>query len=344
METDKPILNGFKRIFSRTIGQNFELKKILQELRVNLNIVAENTEHQKNVIIISFLAPNSDKNIFIFNYGVVLLWAFEEEEEKEIISFFYKNCKYVINQNNNNIFNHYNYNHSKTRNDNKNPGSKTNNALGADIKNSNNQKVENSDTTQEFFYPYSDTNGNIFHFKKGEIFGISSKNRITIESNDISERLTVAFAIAQETILRHYEMDVHKVIDETKRIPIDMRDKGEINLNKKEISRNIGIIFMRRSAINLNSDILDTPDIFWNQKTELEEFYKIIRRFLDINKRVEILNKRMKILKELYDVMNNEIKTQGKFRLEWIVVYLIVIEIFVSLFWKILVKDIMRLF
>ena len=123
-----------------------------------------------------------------------------------------------------------------------------------------------------------------------------------------------------------------------------MRDKGEINLNKKEISRNIGIIFMRRSAINLNSDILDTPDIFWNQKTEVEEYYKIIRRFLDINKRVEILNKRMKILKELYDVMNNEIKTQGKFRLEWIVVYLIVIEIFVSLFWKILVKDIMRLF
>ncbi len=139
-------------------------------------------------------------------------------------------------------------------------------------------------------------------------------------------------------------MDVHKVIDETKKIPIDMRDKGEINLNKKEISRNIGIIFMRRSAINLNSDILDTPDIFWNQKTEVEEYYKIIRRFLDINKRVEILNKRMKILKELYDVMNNEIKTQGKFRLEWIVVYLIVIEIFVSLFWKILVKDIMRLF
>jgi uncharacterized Rmd1/YagE family protein len=173
---------------------------------------------------------------------------------------------------------------------------------------------------------------------------LQSKNRITIESNDISERLTVAFAIAQDTILRHYEMDVHKVIDETKKIPIDMRDKGEINLNKKEISRNIGIIFMRRSAINLNSDILDTPDIFWNQKTEVEEYYKIIRRFLDINKRVEILNKRMKILKELYDVMNNEIKTQGKFRLEWIVVYLIVIEIFVSLFWKILVKDIMRLF
>ena len=45
---------------------------------------------------------------------------------------------------------------------------------------------------------------------------------------------------------------------------------------KKEISRNIGIIFMRRSEINLNSDILDTPDIFWNQKSEIEDYYKMI--------------------------------------------------------------------
>jgi len=96
--------------------------------------------------------------------------------------------------------------------------------------------------------------------------------------------------------------------------------------------------------VNLNSDILDTPDIFWDQKSELEQYYSIVRKFFEIDKRLEIMDKRMKILKELYDVMNNEIKTQGKFRLEWIVVYLIVIEIFVSIFWKMLVKDILKLY
>jgi uncharacterized Rmd1/YagE family protein len=186
--------------------------------------------------------------------------------------------------------------------------------------------------------------GNTFYYKKGEVFNITNKNRISIESNDINEILSIAYALGQHSILSHYENEVATTIEETKKIPIEMRDKGQINLSKKEISRNIGLIFMRRSAVNLNSDILDTPEIFWEQKSEMDVFYSTIRNYLQIDKRVGILDRRMKILKELYDVMNNEIKTQGKFRLEWIVVYLIVIEIFVSVFWKMLVKDILKLY
>jgi len=185
---------------------------------------------------------------------------------------------------------------------------------------------------------------NTFYYRKGETFNISQRNKITVESNSKSEILSIVYGLAQHTILSHYESDVAVTIEETKSIPIEMRDKGRISLSKKEISRNIGLIFMRRSAVNLNSDILDTPDIFWEQKNESESFYSTTRKFLEIDKRVSVLDKRMKILKELYDVMNNEIKTQGKFRLEWIVVYLIVIEIFVSLFWKMLIKDILKLY
>ena len=45
----------------------------------------------------------------------------------------------------------------------------------------------------------------------------------------------------------------------------------------------------------------------------LENIYIQTRSYLEINKRIEILNRRMKLLKELYDVLNCEIKTQGKF-------------------------------
>jgi uncharacterized Rmd1/YagE family protein len=185
---------------------------------------------------------------------------------------------------------------------------------------------------------------NIFYYRRAEVFNISQRNKISMESNDIYEILSVAYALGQNTILSHYESEVANTIEETKRIPIEMRDKGEITLSKKEISRHIGAIFMRRSAVNLNSDILDTPDIFWDQKSEMEIYYSTIRKFLEIDKRLGILDRRMRILKELYDVMNNEIKTQGMLRLEWIVVYLVVIEIFVSIFWKMLVKDILKLY
>ena len=122
-----------------------------------------------------------------------------------------------------------------------------------------------------------------------------------------------------------------------------MRDNGVINFSINEISKKVGLIFLKRSQVNLQSDILDTPDLFW-EFDEIEGNYKRLRSHLDMNRRIEVLNKRMIILKDLYDVLNNEIKTQNKFSLVWIVVYLIVFEIFISLFWKILVKDLIGLF
>jgi uncharacterized Rmd1/YagE family protein len=244
-----------------------------------------NDSGNKNVLILS---SKDDKHIFFFEYGVIILWSFEDIEEKEIASIFAKNCKTLINK---------------------------------DVGKTNEERV--------------------FYYNKGENFEIINRNKITIESSKLAEKLSISYALSQEAILSHYEDEVDDTIEETKHIPIALRDKGEINLDTKDISRYIGMIFNKRSAVNLNSGVLDTPDI---QDSELEGVYLTIRFHLEINKRIEILNKRMKLLKELYDVLNSEIKTQGKFRLEWIVVYLIVIEIFIALFWKILVKDILKLF
>ena len=153
----------------------------------------------------------------------------------------------------------------------------------------------------------------------------------------------VIFYLKQSSILRFYESQVDITIENTKNIPLEMRDNGIINLSIKEISKKVGLIFLNRSQVNLHSDILDTPDLFWDYD-DIEGYYNKMRNLLDINRRIEILNKRMIILKDLYDVLNNEITTQNKLGLVWIVVYLIVVEIFISLFWKILVKDLIGLF
>jgi uncharacterized Rmd1/YagE family protein len=49
--------------------------------------------------------------------------------------------------------------------------------------------------------------------------------------------------------------------------------------------------------------MLDTPDCFWEQD-EYEHVYQRIRRYLEIEKRLEVLNKRLDIIKELLDLFN----------------------------------------
>lgn len=52
--------------------------------------------------------------------------------------------------------------------------------------------------------------------------------------------------------------------------------------------------------MNLNSDMLDEPDFFW-EDDEYEPLYKKMMRYLDVDNRVQILNTRLDILRELYD-------------------------------------------
>lgn len=50
--------------------------------------------------------------------------------------------------------------------------------------------------------------------------------------------------------------------------------------------------------MNLNSDMLDEPDFFW-EDDEFQPLYKKTMRYLDVDKRVEVLNTRLDILREL---------------------------------------------
>eukprot|EP00965_Chrysotila_dentata_P071567 2364289-Pleurochrysis_carterae.AAC.5 len=51
-------------------------------------------------------------------------------------------------------------------------------------------------------------------------------------------------------------------------------------------------------------------------------------RYLEVERRVEVLNKRLDIIKELFDMLANELHNSHSSMLEWIVIVLILVEVF----------------
>ena len=180
-------------------------------------------------------------------------------------------------------------------------------------------------------------------YVKGEDFNVINDRLVISTDNDPMERIAISYALAQSTILSVYEEEVDETIEETKRIPTELSLRGTISLSKKDICKNIGAIFVKRSSVNLHSDMLDTPLFFWEYQ-EWTPIYNKMRNYLDVDKRLEILNKRMDILKELYDMLNNEIKNQNEYYLEWIIIWLIVVEVLIEVVWKMMFKDIFGFF
>lgn len=156
------------------------------------------------------------------------------------------------------------------------------------------------------------------------------EDQITLHNKNILTKLAISHGIAQSVKLNNFEDLLDKTIEHAKTLPNELASRGKIGLSRKEISRKMGEIFIERNFINLHSEMLDTPEFFWNYP-ELEPFYRKAVHYLDVGKRVDILNKRLAVVHELFEILSNELRHQHSSRLELTIVILILIEIVLAL-------------
>lgn len=160
---------------------------------------------------------------------------------------------------------------------------------------------------------------------------------IIIENDDPHIKLSFSYGLSQSVKLSVFEASVEKTIDENKKIPNDLIKTGKISLSRKSLAKKIGVLFVERNFINLNSDILDTPDFFW-RRPKYDVYYDMAINFMDIKQRINLLNNRLAIIHELYEILSAELQHIHSSRLELIIIYLIMIEVILGLvrdFWRI---------
>ncbi len=168
------------------------------------------------------------------------------------------------------------------------------------------------------------------HFSFGEVAKIEEEE-IILPDRDLYTRLAISHGLAQSVKLATFENTIQKTIDTTKNIPEQLAAQGKIPLSKREIRKKMGELFVERSSVNLHSDILDVPEFFW-EHSELEALYSMIANHLDLETRIEVLNQRLDTVHDLFEMLGNELNHQHSSKLEWIIIWLIVIEVIISLF------------
>jgi uncharacterized Rmd1/YagE family protein len=156
------------------------------------------------------------------------------------------------------------------------------------------------------------------------------EDQIILPNKNILTKLALSHAIAQSVKLTTFEEVIQKTIGLTANLPIDLARKGKIGLSRRVIYRKMGEIFLERSSINLHSEILDTPEFFWDHP-KLEAIYRKMVHYLEVARRADLLNKRLNVLHELFEILSDELKHQHSSRLEWTIIILIVFEVAIAL-------------
>lgn len=66
-------------------------------------------------------------------------------------------------------------------------------------------------------------------------------------------------------------------------------------MSRKEIAQLLGKVFIQRSAVNLLSTVLDTPEFFWSAPDSMQSIYKKVCEYMELDDRVEVLNNRYQV-------------------------------------------------
>ena len=83
---------------------------------------------------------------------------------------------------------------------------------------------------------------------------------VQLQTRDAGEKLAVSFAVAKSANLSIYEWRMEQAIQRNAHIPEDLAKHGQLHLNRREINVEVGRLYLLNNAINLETNMLDTPE------------------------------------------------------------------------------------
>lgn len=77
-----------------------------------------------------------------------------------------------------------------------------------------------------------------------------------------------------------------------------MAVSGSLKLRRADALRLTGKLFKLRRDVNLVSNVLDTPELFWSEAS-LKGLYDACREYFEIDSRAQVLNEKLSVASDL---------------------------------------------
>jgi len=118
-------------------------------------------------------------------------------------------------------------------------------------------------------------------------------------------KLSISHALAQSTLLARYESTAQHVLTSplTLSIPKQLATSGVLQLRRNEALKLTGRLFKLRRDVNLVSNVLDVPELFWSEAS-LKELYDAVREYMEIEGRVQGLNEKLVVVSSFVSVLH----------------------------------------
>ncbi|XP_069679404.1 required for meiotic nuclear division protein 1 homolog isoform X1 [Periplaneta americana] len=167
--------------------------------------------------------------------------------------------------------------------------------------------------------PYTRTIGKKSHLQEGYI--------VLGDEGDVElDKYTFSNAMALSVKLGAWEASLNRYVDSIEFVSEDLKKGTKLSMSREDVLRKTGELFALRHVINLSSDLLDTPDFYWDHD-EQEDLYQRLCNYFSINRRTRVMNEKLNHCLELVELLSTHLSDRHHTRLEWMIIILIMVEV-----------------
>lgn len=174
--------------------------------------------------------------------------------------------------------------------------------------------------SEEMDFVDLDTNAS---FMQGDILVLQSQQE---EQQRLLEMAAFALGLSRATRLLVLEESLERHIRLTRENSEALLKGLRLDSKEEDILRMTGRLFLIRGKLNLYSELIETPDLYWSEPT-LEKIYEAVSRRLDVLLRISIMNRKLDYMTEEQRALLGVLNEKKSTRLEWIIIVLIMVEV-----------------
>lgn len=159
-------------------------------------------------------------------------------------------------------------------------------------------------------------------FMQGDVLVIQGKNdqqkQLEMAAFAIGLSRSTRLSILEESLERHIQLS---------RDNSEALSKGlRLQTKEADILKLTGRLFLIRGKLNLYSELIETPDLYWSEPT-LEKIYNSVSKRLDVSLRISIMNRKLDYITDEQHALLSVLNEKKSTRLEWIIIILIMVEV-----------------
>jgi uncharacterized Rmd1/YagE family protein len=164
-----------------------------------------------------------------------------------------------------------------------------------------------------------------------EIHTDAGKNKIGFSSieiigADIEVIRLVMLTVSQSVALDYYEAQTNKLQEETNYHTQILEAKGNLNISGVSLKKYIGKSLVLKNRIAENLYIFDSPPETWDDEN-LNKIYNDLKRTFDLQERFRDIQEGLSIVKDNLELFRDLLQYRNSYRLEIIVIILILVEV-----------------